>query len=201
MQSIPVTVKRSIEIAGLFVLATIISKAQLIIIPLFLAFFVSVALLPAYRFFYSKNIPKAIAIVLALLMFISVIIVLVSFIWWHVRQVVEDFPQIEQNLKLHFLSVSAWINEKMNFSVEEQKAFIQEQRKNLLHFNGNIFNAAGVLSSAIIFLGLLPIFAFLLLFYKNVLMNFIFLWFPEKNHMEREAAHWLLWSVFLQEEY
>ena len=93
MQSIPVTVKRSIEIAGLFVLATIISKAQLIIIPLFLAFFVSVALLPAYRFFYSKNIPKAIAIVLALLMFISVIIVLVSFIWWHVRQVVEDFPQ------------------------------------------------------------------------------------------------------------
>jgi len=78
----------------------------------------------------------------------------------------------------------------MNFSVEEQKAFIQEQRKNLLHFNGNIFNAAGVLSSAIIFLGLLPIFTFLLLFYKNVLMNFIFLWFPEKNHLEiREAAH------------
>jgi predicted PurR-regulated permease PerM len=58
MQSIPVTVKRSIEIAGLFVLATIIIKAQLIIIPLFLAFFVSVALLPVYRFFYSKNIPK-----------------------------------------------------------------------------------------------------------------------------------------------
>jgi len=111
-----------------------------------LAFFVSVALLPVYRFFYSKNIPKAIAIVLALLLFISVIIVLVSFIWWHVRQVVEDFPQIEQNLKQHFLSVNAWISEKMNFSVEEQKAFIQEQRRNLLHFNGNIFNAAGVLS-------------------------------------------------------
>ncbi|MEO6683057.1 MAG: AI-2E family transporter, partial [Ginsengibacter sp.] len=38
------------------------------------------------------------------------------------------------------------------------------------------------LSSVFIFLGLLPIYIFLILFYRNLLTRFIFYWFPEKDY-------------------
>ena len=42
--------------------------------------------------------------------------------------------------------------------------------------------AAASLSSILIFVGLLPIYVFLILYYRKIITRFIFLWFPKKDH-------------------
>jgi predicted PurR-regulated permease PerM len=84
---------------------------------------------------------------------------------------------------LHLNSLSSWINTKANFSTEKQLQLINEQSNNLLNNAGGMLTgAAASLSSIFIFVGLLPIYIFLILYYRNLLMRFIFYWFPKKDH-------------------
>lgn len=84
---------------------------------------------------------------------------------------------------LHLNSLSSWIDSKANFSTERQIQLIDEQSSNLLNNAGSMLTgAAASLSSIFIFVGLLPIYIFLILYYRNLLMRFIFYWFPKKDH-------------------
>ena len=57
---LPLTVKRSIELLGLVLLAFVIIYLQNIIMPMLMALVTSIALLPIYRFLVRRKIPKSI---------------------------------------------------------------------------------------------------------------------------------------------
>lgn len=151
--------------------------------PLLTALYISLVLLPVYRFLRKRKIPEALSIGLALLLlFISV----AAIIWFFSAQIgslVNDLPQIKENVMLHLNSLSSWINEKVNFSTDKQLKLLNEQSNNLLNNAGSMVSgAAASLTSIFIFLGLLPIYIFLILFYRNLLCRFIFLWFPKSEY-------------------
>ncbi len=183
MNELPVTVRRSIEIVGLFVVGLIIVAGKMVVMPLLTALYISIVLLPVYRFLVRYRIPNVIAITLSILMlFIGV----GSIIWFFSAQLgglISDFPQIKENVMLHLHSLSDWINSKVNFSTEEQMEVFNEQSTKLLDNAGSMVGGTvATFSSVFIFLGLLPIYIFLILFYRNLLMRFIFYWFPEKDY-------------------
>ena len=189
MQGLPVTVRRSLELLGLYFLGMIIYVGQGIIAPLLTAFFIAILLLPIYRFFRNRKFPEVLAIALALLLLIVVVGLLIWFFSSQFSRLINDFPQIRENVMGHFNSLSAWINKKTNFSTERQLALINEQSNKLLNYAGGILGgAAASLTSIFIFFGLLPIYIFLLLFYKNLLLRFVFMWFPENNHKQVEEV-------------
>ncbi|MFA5245020.1 MAG: AI-2E family transporter, partial [Pedobacter sp.] len=68
MKELPLTIKRSIELLGICLLGAILAIGQNIIMPVLLAFFLSIVLLPIYRFLRSKKFPEIIAIVLPILL-------------------------------------------------------------------------------------------------------------------------------------
>jgi predicted PurR-regulated permease PerM len=49
---------------------------------------------------------------------------------------------------------------------------------------GTLQGAALTLGGVMIFIGLLPIYIFLILFYRQLIRKFVFLWFNEENHHE-----------------
>lgn len=65
--TLPVTVKRSLELLGLVLIFFIIYVGADIIMPLLTAFFISILLLPIYRFFRKIKSPELIAITLAII--------------------------------------------------------------------------------------------------------------------------------------
>ena len=67
MNQIPLTVRRAIEITGLFFLGWIIVLGKGLLAPLLMAFFISIMLLPVYRFFRKRKMPEAVGIGLSLL--------------------------------------------------------------------------------------------------------------------------------------
>jgi predicted PurR-regulated permease PerM len=189
MHNMPITVKRAIELIGLFVLGLVIIYAEQIIMPLIMAFFISIVLLPAYRWLRRKKLPETLAIVLSILLFALIIAGVVWFFSSQVSTLITDFPEIKKNVTIHLNSLSKWIDEKTDVSTKQQVDFLNNQSENLLNSAGGMLSGAALsLTSIFIFVGLLPIYVFLMLYYKNLLLRFIFLWFPEKNYPRLEEV-------------
>lgn len=183
MQAFPVTVKRSIELIGLFILGYLIYIGADIITPILMAFFIAIVLLPVYRFLRRLRFPEVLAISCAILLLVLIVVGIGWFFSSQIAVLVSDFPQIRQNVTTHLQHLSEWINSKTNFSTARQLELINEQSNKLLNYAGNALGgAAGSLTGIFIFVGLLPIYIFLILFYKNLLLRFVFMWFPTESH-------------------
>jgi predicted PurR-regulated permease PerM len=187
MPEMPLTVRRAIEITGLYFVGVIIIAGQSIITPLVMAFFLAIMLLPVYRFFRRKKFPETLAIGLSILLLVIVIGGLGWFFSSQISGLVADFPRIRQNVQGHLDSLSQWIYRKTNITAERQVQMIGEQNDKLLNWaSGLVGGAASSLTGVLVFIGLLPIYIFLLLFYKNLLLRFVFLWFPKDSHEKVE---------------
>ena len=191
MSQLPLTVRRAIELMGIYFLGMMILAGREVITPLVMAFFLALMLLPVLRFLRRKKVPEGLAIFLAII-FLAIIIGLV--IWFfslQISRLIADFPQIKKNVQLHLNSLSAWINSKWGLSTERQVQLINEQNDKLFTFaSGMLGGAASSVTGTLIFFGLLPIYIYLLLFYKNLLIRFVFIWFPHKSQPKvKEVIH------------
>lgn len=185
----PVTARRALEVMGLFFLGWIIVLGHGILAPLLLAFFISIMILPVYRFLQGLKIPDILAIIISLLILIVVFGLIIWFFSMQIGNLIADFPLIQRNVTQHLKTLSDWIGANTPFSTAEQVKFISEQSNKLLNYGGSILTgAAGSVTSLVVLLGLLPIYIFLLLFYKNLLLRFVFLWFPEEKHEKVEET-------------
>lgn len=183
MNELPVTVRRSIEITGLVALGVTIVYGSELIMPLLLALYLALLLLPIYRFLVKYRIPSALAIGLSLLALVITVALILWFFSFQVSKLVTDFPQIKENTMLHLQSISEWISAKTSLSTEKQLKVLQEQSNSLLTNTGAMIGgAAASLSNVFIFFGLLPIYIFLILFYRNLLVRFVFLWFQKEDY-------------------
>ena len=189
MKELPITVRRSIELIGLFFLGWVLVIGKGILAPLMMAFFISIVLLPIFRFLRNKRFPEVLAIAISIL---TLLLLLGGIIWFFSSQIsklLADFPAIRENILNHLNALSKWINLKTHFSTDDQLKLINEQSNRLLNYAGNVLRgAAGSITSVIIFLGLLPIYTFLILFYKNLLVKFIFLWFSPSSQVHVHEA-------------
>ena len=189
MTHLPLTVRRSLELMGIYFLGTIILVGREVITPIVMAFFLALMLLPVLRFLRRKKVPEGLAIFLSLIFLAVIIGLIVWFFSSQISRLISDFPQIKQNVKLHLNSLSHWIDSKWGFSTDKQVQLINEQNDKLFNMAGGMLSgAASSVTGTLIFIGLLPIYIFLLLFYKNLLLRFVFLWFPVKTQPKVEEV-------------
>lgn len=189
MKQLPLTVRRSIELIGLYFLGMIIWQGHSIITPLVTAFFFSILILPVYRFFKKRKLPDVICIAIGLLVLFIGLGLIIWFFSKQISNLVEDVPTIKDNMMLHLNSFSNWINEHSNINTETQLKLINKQSEKLLDSAGNVIGgAAASLTSIFIFLGLVPIYIFLMLYYKNILIRFAFMWFPKDDFPQLEEG-------------
>lgn len=174
---------------GLFLLGTIIVVGNTIIMPLLMAFFFSLMLLPLFRFFKKIKLPESLAIFIPILL----LTITVAFIIWifstQVTSLLDDFPQIQRTVARHLDNLSLWISKSFGYSPEEQLKFINEQSKKFFSSIGGLLSgAAGSLSGIIIFIGLLPIYIYLIILYRNLFLKFILMWFKPAEHLNVEEG-------------
>jgi predicted PurR-regulated permease PerM len=189
MKELPLTVKRSIELLGLLLVGAVFVVGSDIIMPVIMAFFISIMLVPIYRFLRKHKCPEALAIVLPILL----VVIFVGLIGWffsvQVGNLIDDFPQIKKNVSLHLQALSEWVSRVSHYSTTEQVTFINKKSNDLLAVAGGLAGGAALtLSSIFVFVGLLPIYIYLMLFYKDILLRFIFMWFKPDHHPKVKDA-------------
>jgi predicted PurR-regulated permease PerM len=189
MQPLPLTVRRALELMGLYFLGALIIVGKDIITPIVMAFFLAIMLLPIYRWLRKRKLPESLAIFLCILFLVVIVGLLVWFFSSQISRLVADFPQIKKNVQQHLGTLSQWVDQRFGFSTEKQTKLINEQSDKMLNSAGGMLSgAASSVTGILVFVGLLPIYIFLLLFYKNLLLRFVFLWFPSNTHGKVEDA-------------
>ena len=189
MTEMPLTVKRSIELLGIVLIGTVLVIGNDIIMPIIMAFFISILLLPIFRKLVKLKFPEVVAIILPILLLAIFLGLIVWFFSAQFAMLVQDFPEIKKNVGIHIQSLQSWIGRISNFSTNEQAKFLQDKSDDLLGMAGKAASGAAVtLSSVFVFVGLLPIYIYLMLFYKDILLRFIFMWFKKDHHPKVKEA-------------
>ncbi|BAV08545.1 Predicted PurR-regulated permease PerM [Filimonas lacunae] len=189
--TLPLTVRRSIEMLGLFLVGALVMLASDVIMPIILSFFLALVLLPVCRFLDRLKVPRAISIVLAIIL----LVIVVGFFGWlffmQINKLIIDFPTIKANMTQHVNHLSEWVDKKGHFSTQQQTKMINEQSNKLLNYAGGVLGGVATsATSVLLFFGLIPIYIFFLLYYKNLLLNFVFLWFKRDHHAKvQEVVH------------
>lgn len=188
-EKLPLTAKRSLELLGLMGLVVVVVIGRDIIMPVLMAFFVTIMLLPIYRFLKRKKFPESLAIVLPILVVALFAALVVWFFSNQIASLVSDFPQIKRNVSLHLKSLSTWISNITPYSTQEQMHFIDEKSQDLLGLGTKLVGGfALTLSGIFVFIGLLPIYIYLIMFYKDILLRFTFMWFKAEHHARVKDA-------------
>ncbi len=189
MNPLPLTVRRSIELVGICLMFAVFYIANSIIMPLLMALFISLMLLPLFRFLRKIKIPEILSIALVILTAALIITGVLVFFSLQIASLVKDFPQLERNINIHWNTLSNWINKTLHVSADQQIKVLQEQGGKLLNNAGSYLSGAAIsITSVFVFMGLLPIYVFLILFYKNLLLRFTFLWFKREDHPQVESV-------------
>jgi predicted PurR-regulated permease PerM len=174
MSEIPVTVRRSIELLGLFAAGFIIHAGRNIITPLLLALFLSILLLPPFRWLRRVRVPEVVAIILP----IVGILLFSGAIGWlfygQISSLVADMPSISENVTRLLDRLSVWVSKVFGYSPDEQLKMINQNSNRLLSYaEGAGKQLASSLSGWFVFFWLLPVYIFFILLYRRVFVKFI----------------------------
>ncbi|MCD6012676.1 MAG: permease [Flavipsychrobacter sp.] len=183
MENLPVTVRRSIEVLGLCAAGAIVVLGQSVLMPLLMAFFLSLLLMPVFRWLKRRHLPEVLSIALCIILSFIIVGGIAVFLSWQIGHFARDIQTIKQNLLAHWATLSNWIAAKTNYSMPQLSAALKQQIDNVSNNAGKYLQGAMVsLTSIFIFLGLMPIYVFLMIYYRHLLLRFVYLWFSEDAH-------------------
>lgn len=94
----------------------------------------------------------------------------------------QDIPSIKQHINEHFISLQHWVKQKLHISFEQQNEYLNEQADKLKATGtGYIGHTFFSITEAVMLLIIMPIYTFLLLFYKDHIRKFLFAVFKEEH--------------------
>ncbi len=85
-----------------------------------------------------------------------------------------DLPTIKEKLSDYFSTVQSWINETLNISMKQQSSAVESAKENIQKgAGGGMGTALAGVANVMIMLILLPLYTFLILFYRKLIHKFL----------------------------
>lgn len=173
----------------IIVIVFILILGKGILVPLFLAGFISALLVPLGNWLESKNVSRTLSSILALLSGILGILGILTFIAFQVASFSRDLENVGEKLNGYLNQIETFLSDKLQIEIGIGKGIDQEYLISLLQTNSKsvadfILGTLGSLSSFL----LLIVFIFFFLLYRDHLTTFISHLFknqkPEKVNQE-----------------
>lgn len=181
--NIPFFLKFSIILLGLVAFFFTIYVAQNIILPLVFAVLVSILLNPVVNFLVRHRVNRILSIVIALTMGILIMSGLVLFIYSQFDTFGDALPQLKEKGREVLTRLTAWASSTFNVSTAKVNTWInKETQEGMSGTNQVIGNTVNTISHVLVFLLLIPVYIFLLLVYKPLILSFISRLFPPTLH-------------------
>lgn len=178
-QKYPFYVRATVILFGLILCAYALANLRDILVPFSFALFLAILLNPLVNLLEKWKIPKVPAIALALLISIVVIAGVWYFLATQMMHFTTQLPAFQQ--KASELMARLQQNLAKKVPIEKQNQYLAEAQAGikplLARTLGSVF---GTLTTVF----LLPLYAFLLLYYKTLMLNFLYEIFAEENEGE-----------------
>jgi predicted PurR-regulated permease PerM len=178
----PFYVKLGFKFLVVFFICYFIYVAQNILIPFAFACLLAVLLLPVVNLLESLKISRVLSIFISIILAIGFIAGIIYFLSSQIASFMQDIPSIKQHLNEHFISLQNWIQKKLHISFQEQNEYLNQQAVKLKEsgtsYIGHTFFS---ITEAVMLSILMPIYTFLLLFYKGHIREFLFAVFKKEH--------------------
>jgi Predicted permease len=181
----PYYVKLGFKFLVIFFIGFFINTAQNILVPFAFAILLAVLLLPVNNYLERKKISRVPAIALSLIFSIVVIGSVIYFLSTQIANFVDDIPSIKKHLADHFIQAQQWVKNKLHISFREQNEYLNNAAEKIKDSGpGYITDTFFSITEALMLLILLPIYTFLLLYYRDLIKTFLFAVF-RREHSEK----------------
>ncbi|HUQ97100.1 MAG TPA: AI-2E family transporter [Chitinophagaceae bacterium] len=174
----PFYIKAPLVLIGLFLFFYILALMSSVLIPFAFAGLIAILLNPLFNRL-DRKLPRIIAIVLTLLIALAVMAGLFYFLSSQIANFGKSLPALKEKTTMLLSELQTWIQLRFGVSVEKQVAGIKSE----VTGGGGmtmLTNTLGTVLGLVSVLILLPIYVFLLLFYKPLILDFLFQVFSEK---------------------
>lgn len=179
----PLLVHVSQIILGLLALFYILYVGQGIILPLIYALILAIILNPLTNFFCRFGLNRVLAILFTLVIFLLLLYLVFYFIISQSSRLSASLPLLEQKLNQLLDGGTQWVAHTFKIDISKVNQWIAKTRANALNNFGSVVGSTLLtLTGIITIIILLPVYIFMLLFYKPLLLEFISKLFPKGTH-------------------
>nr|MBA4139863.1 AI-2E family transporter [Segetibacter sp.] len=174
----PFYIKSTVILLGLVLLVHILLGLRDILVPIGFALIISILLNPLVNRFHKKKISKVLSIILAMLIALVIVGSVLYFLSSQIVGLGENFPLLKQKFGEVLDNLKAWVQNTFGLGIDKQ---VQLLNQAIDKSKGMLGQTLGTAVGTVGVVLLLPVYIFLLLFYKTLILNFLYEVFAEKN--------------------
>ena len=180
---LPLYIKATLIIIGLFAVFAILYLGQNIIIPLVFSTIIAIVLHPVVNLFIRIKINRVIAIIIVMLLTFLMIALFGILLFSQASRFTESLPNLLDKFTEILNQTIIWITHHFDLSASEITAWITKTKNELIggeEIGQTISNVGGMVA----FLFLIPVYVFMILFYQPLLIDFFHRLFGESNRLK-----------------
>ncbi len=154
-------------VAGLYL-------AKPFLVPLCFGALLAMFFLPLSRWFERKKIPKGLAILFCILLFLCIITIIILVISWQVTDLTREVSDIENKVRQMVAEIEQFITNRFEIPVKQQEKLWQQQAQNS-GANSILSNIGSILVGLLVDFILCLVYIFLFMYYRARIKKFILL--------------------------
>ncbi|MCY7328028.1 MAG: AI-2E family transporter, partial [Saprospiraceae bacterium] len=150
-----------------------------ILVPLLYAMVYAILLNPLVNYVCNKGVNRVLSIILVLAVAFTLVGVMIYWLSIQIGSFMDTLPVFKEKFAMVFRQGLGWMSETFNVKTAELKEGVEQMKDNGL---GNIGRVIGAIGGVFVVVFLLPVYIFMILFYKPLLMDFISQLFAKEKH-------------------
>ncbi|HEY3405385.1 MAG TPA: AI-2E family transporter [Ohtaekwangia sp.] len=180
-KSYPFYLKSTVILFGLVLLTCIFFYLSDILIPLAFALMLAILLNPLCVRLEKLKIPRVFSIVISLLAAFIIFGSIGYFLFSQAANFTEELPVFQKKIHELFGQVKEWLDSRLGMGVTKQNEFLHDFQTSAKPLVGR---TVGTVLGVFAMIFLIPVYTFLFMFYKTLLLNFFYESFDDNHSKE-----------------
>jgi len=190
----------SLNLLSLLIIIILLYVGQTILIPIFFSILIATMMLPLVQLLERLHLNRFFAILITVTIGIVVVCSVIYFLSAQILNFLDDLPTIEARLNDLLLEVEKWVHSHFNIPIRKQAQYLKDTTHTISSVPGGIVGQTLLsLTEGISYLILLPIYAFLILYYRDLIKKFLICVF--KDGHEEQVKEILIESRIVSQLY
>jgi predicted PurR-regulated permease PerM len=166
--------KLSFNLLSIALIIVLLYVAQEILVPIFIALLLATLLLPVVQFFLRWRINNLWAILITMVLAIIITATVIYFLSAQIISFFDEWPAIKDRFSDLAVSLKLWVKEHLDITIQKQNQYIKETTNNMQHSAGGFVGKTFLsLTEILSYIVLLPIYTFLILYYRYLIVRFL----------------------------
>lgn len=174
----PFYFKATVILFGLILAVYAMTVMRTIMLPLAFSLVIAILLNPFYNRLLKRKVPKVIAISLTLLITLVVLSGIIYFLSTQMIRFGDSIPQFKQRLDQMISESKGYLLGHFGIALKKQNQLLNE---GLLKGQALLTQSLGTALGTVSLAFLIPVYVFLILYYKTLIINFLYEAFAEEN--------------------